>query len=325
MKRFILFIFIIIISAVGFTQNTNPYEAFGYTSKVKYEIPISHLFRVNNSDTNSNIKAMAIDFDKSFAYLLGENDSLIRTIWIDNDKVLIWLSVDPLSDKYPSTSPYAYCRNNPIMRVDPDGRADDWVQPKEGGGIVYDSRVKDPETAKTYYGGDAKYKGASGYSYTGVNGNKVVLGKNGNYTSNGQAKSVPDLANSNKSGLIVSTSASFALLFGVGVEAGVAVDNSKVTPFFTVSRILGVEAGGGINIYRTTNTDISTTTTPSIHFGLGPLSYDIAMPKTQSLGLGYGKGINFGASVRVNNSIALDSQYYIEAGNYYSTYGHPKR
>lgn len=35
----------------------------------------------------------------------------------------IWLSVDPMSDKYPSLSPYNYCANNPIILVDPDGRA----------------------------------------------------------------------------------------------------------------------------------------------------------------------------------------------------------
>jgi RHS repeat-associated protein len=34
----------------------------------------------------------------------------------------IWLSVDPMSDKYPSMSPYNYCGNNPIILVDPDGR-----------------------------------------------------------------------------------------------------------------------------------------------------------------------------------------------------------
>ena len=33
----------------------------------------------------------------------------------------IWLSVDPMSDKYPSLSPYVYCANNPIKLVDPDG------------------------------------------------------------------------------------------------------------------------------------------------------------------------------------------------------------
>ena len=33
----------------------------------------------------------------------------------------IWLSVDPMSDKYPSLSPYAYCANNPVKLVDSDG------------------------------------------------------------------------------------------------------------------------------------------------------------------------------------------------------------
>ena len=34
----------------------------------------------------------------------------------------VWLSPDPLLDKYPNISPYAYCNNNPIKYVDPDGR-----------------------------------------------------------------------------------------------------------------------------------------------------------------------------------------------------------
>ena len=33
----------------------------------------------------------------------------------------IWLSVDPMSDKYPSLSPYVYCANNPIKLMDPNG------------------------------------------------------------------------------------------------------------------------------------------------------------------------------------------------------------
>ena len=33
----------------------------------------------------------------------------------------IWLSVDPMSGKYPSLSPYTYCANNPVRLVDPDG------------------------------------------------------------------------------------------------------------------------------------------------------------------------------------------------------------
>ena len=34
----------------------------------------------------------------------------------------MWLSPDPLMDKYPSISPYAYCNWNPMKYVDPDGK-----------------------------------------------------------------------------------------------------------------------------------------------------------------------------------------------------------
>ena len=37
----------------------------------------------------------------------------------------IWLSVDPMSDKYPGVSQYVYCANNPVRLIEPDGR--DWV------------------------------------------------------------------------------------------------------------------------------------------------------------------------------------------------------
>ena len=33
----------------------------------------------------------------------------------------VWLSVDPMSDKYPSLSPYTYCADNPVRCVDPNG------------------------------------------------------------------------------------------------------------------------------------------------------------------------------------------------------------
>ena len=33
----------------------------------------------------------------------------------------IWLSVDPMSDKYPGVSPYTYCGNNPVVLKDPNG------------------------------------------------------------------------------------------------------------------------------------------------------------------------------------------------------------
>ena len=39
-----------------------------------------------------------------------------------NPKFSIWLSTDPLAEKFPNVSPYVYCINNPINVIDPDGR-----------------------------------------------------------------------------------------------------------------------------------------------------------------------------------------------------------
>ncbi|MFW6222941.1 MAG: hypothetical protein ACOC3T_04950, partial [Bacteroidota bacterium] len=47
----------------------------------------------------------------------------------------VWLSVDPMSDKYPSMSPYMYCAGNPIVLIDPDGR--DWFLNEKTAELVY--------------------------------------------------------------------------------------------------------------------------------------------------------------------------------------------
>ena len=43
----------------------------------------------------------------------------------------IWLNVDPMSGKYPHQANYAYCSNNPIKVVDPDGE-DEWEVNQSG-------------------------------------------------------------------------------------------------------------------------------------------------------------------------------------------------
>ena len=42
--------------------------------------------------------------------------------YMDHELMTMWLSVDPMADKYPSISPYAYCAWNPVKLLDPDGR-----------------------------------------------------------------------------------------------------------------------------------------------------------------------------------------------------------
>ena len=51
--------------------------------------------------------------------------------YMDHELMTMWLSVDPMADKYPSISPYAYCAWNPVRLVDPDGR-DVWEVDNKG-------------------------------------------------------------------------------------------------------------------------------------------------------------------------------------------------
>ena len=51
--------------------------------------------------------------------------------YYDSDLSGLFLSVDPMSDKYPSISPYAYCAWNPVKLVDPDGE-DIWEINQQG-------------------------------------------------------------------------------------------------------------------------------------------------------------------------------------------------
>ena len=44
-----------------------------------------------------------------------------------NSDLSLWLSVDPMADKYPNLSPYNYCAWNPMRLVDPDGLRFDTV------------------------------------------------------------------------------------------------------------------------------------------------------------------------------------------------------
>ena len=47
--------------------------------------------------------------------------------YYDSDILTGWLSVDPLADKYPGLSPYAYCAWNPVRLVDLDGE-EIWIR-----------------------------------------------------------------------------------------------------------------------------------------------------------------------------------------------------
>ncbi len=67
-----------------------------------------------NYKTTPNSTGKELDAETGYSYFGAR--------YLDHALTTVWLSVDPMADKYPSISPYAYCAWNPVRLVDPDGR-----------------------------------------------------------------------------------------------------------------------------------------------------------------------------------------------------------
>ena len=91
-----------------------------------------------------------------------------------NSDLSIWLSVDPMSDKYPSTSPYTYCGNNPVRLMDPDGR-EIWIVGEDGNRYQYKDGFLYTDKGVAYSG---KLKGFAKTALTALNRiNKTQMGE----------------------------------------------------------------------------------------------------------------------------------------------------
>lgn len=122
MRRTTIIIISLLLASTSFGQNSNPYKIFGHNSKVRYETKIDELLYIKNWDSTSFIKAMAFNLEKHCVILIGKNDSILNTQLIKPEQLLRFISSDPLAAKYPGSSPYNYTDNNPVLRIDPDGR-----------------------------------------------------------------------------------------------------------------------------------------------------------------------------------------------------------
>ena len=75
-----------------------------------------------------------------------------------------WDRIDPLSEKYYSTSPYAYCLNNPVNAIDPDGRYTKVIKRDDGTYEVVGGELDDDKNIYLYSqdkNGEYTVRGAS--------------------------------------------------------------------------------------------------------------------------------------------------------------------
>ena len=78
-------------------------------------LPYGELFvsQRNTEEFDSRYKFTAKELDNETSY------TYFGARYYDSE-LSGWLSVDPMSDKYPSLSPYCYSANNPVVLVDPN-------------------------------------------------------------------------------------------------------------------------------------------------------------------------------------------------------------
>ena len=115
---------------------------------------MSQIYLNINSNYPSSFTGKERDSETGFSYFGAR--------YYDSDILTAWLSVDPLADKYPGVSPYAYCAWNPVKLVDPDGEE---IMYKENG-VTYVYRLGED---RNYY----FFKGNTNEKYSGKNSQYV--------------------------------------------------------------------------------------------------------------------------------------------------------
>ena len=215
-----------------------------------------------------------------------------------NSDLSIWLSVDPMAAKYPSTSPYAYCRNNPIRLVDPNGMFDDeakaiklrsraakrygedrvsdvYNNTIDGGKANYAFSIYDKGKTKRSYGGGTNEFG--GPVITCDKPDKVVFSRR-DLRSYNRSQANSSKQNTKSNSLSQGFSIDFTVAFGPfggSAEFGMIKDGKTNEKSFFVSKGInvGIEASASLN-YIMGDFDKNSFAGESVNFNVGiPVPY----------------------------------------------------
>jgi hypothetical protein len=216
---------------------------------------------------------LAFDFANAKVYAFDGKDSLLQELAFEiGDKAI---SPDPHYYNYPDASPYAYCGNNPIMRIDPTGM--DWYE-NESGKVVWNDKVTSADNTPkggtyigtqnsdilNYYGFNTNFQsqkssaygqvpmGEEGYHFAGA---KTTTGLfvNANIDYDENAKSASNISGLVFNGVNVrvntTTSSTGSTEGDMGVMGGISVKygNSEFTGGFTQNNEPSISQTGSLN------------------------------------------------------------------------------
>lgn len=136
-------------SSCLFAQTTkNPFSKLGYKKHITYTSSKGEFEEFHNNSDIVEIGSVYFDTktNKVVGYVNEEKEKA------EVATATSAMSVDPLCEKYYWISPYAYCLNNPVKFVDPDGKDVAILIAKDGaGGYGHMAAVIQDKSGKFYY------------------------------------------------------------------------------------------------------------------------------------------------------------------------------
>ncbi|MCD7974180.1 MAG: hypothetical protein LUG18_16200 [Candidatus Azobacteroides sp.] len=164
---FIRQILLLVPFIAGSIQAQTPFDAFVPEYQ---EIPMLEMqrvsYRLENNDPESIVRYLEIEKESGVIQFLDAANNVVSAVELLPDEKK-FMTMDPMAEKYYSISPYAYCANNPVRFIDPDGReiafSYEYEKDKDGNYVINEN---------------------GGYNLTGVTMN--VTGKVLNISKNGK-------------------------------------------------------------------------------------------------------------------------------------------
>ena len=121
MRKLLLLVIVLLIIVYGKAQN--PFAEYGYTPKIA-TLSQGQYNEFFDNDTLVQIGSVLFNTKSKQIVAFIETDTLYSEATLEPDIVSRWISPDPMSEERSWISPYNYCQNNPIIRIDEDGCLD---------------------------------------------------------------------------------------------------------------------------------------------------------------------------------------------------------
>lgn len=130
MKQISTLLLFLLTLLTGYAQN--PFATYGYKPQMA---TLSNGRFDEFHDKDQIIEIGSVKFDTKTNKIVGPAESDTLDTVMDIQTVSRFISIDPHAERYYSISPYAYCNNNPVNCIDPDGR--DWYRHNETGNYYW--------------------------------------------------------------------------------------------------------------------------------------------------------------------------------------------